>query len=142
MTAEQYLGKVEKLDLIISQDIERLNELRITAEGVRAIRYDRDPVQTSPSGDRLLDDVAKILELEDKLRHDITVAEQVKDQITREIQALDDPKEIDVLYRRYVRRQSMNDIADETNVSLRQVMRVLQDALNSFDVRMHVIKCH
>lgn len=142
MTAEQYLGKVEKLDLIISQDIERLNELRITAEGVRAIRYDRDPVQTSPSGDRLLDDVAKILELEDKLRHDITVAEQVKDQITREIQALDDPKEIDVLYRRYVRRQSMNDIADETNLSLRQAMRVLQDALNSFDVRMHVIKCH
>lgn len=142
MTAEQYLGKVEKLDLIISQDIERLNELRITAEGVRAIRYDRDPVQTSPSGDRLLDDVTKILELEDKLRHDITVAEQVKDQIAREIQALDDPKEIDVLYRRYVRRQSMNDIADETNLSLRQAMRVLQDALNSFDARMHVIKCH
>lgn len=71
MTAQEYLEGIERAERKIEAITRRLEELRTRAEGVGAIRYDKDRVQTSPQNS-MPDKVIKLCEIEDKYREAIS----------------------------------------------------------------------
>ena len=83
MTAQEYLEGIERAERKIEAITRRLEELRTRAEGVGAIRYDKDRVQTSPQ-DSMPDKVIKLCEIEDKYREAVIRAEVYKHEIHRD----------------------------------------------------------
>lgn len=138
MKAEKYLQQLELLDIKINQDIHRLEEMRVAAGGVGAISYDKDSVQTSPTGDRLCLDVARIVELERQITEDINGFVAGKNQIISEIQGLDDPLQVQVLYKRYVEYKTFFRIADEIGRKDRAIRYIHKHALAEFEQRYHL----
>lgn len=132
MTAEQYLEQIEAIDMQINQDIRRLEQMRSAATGTKAIRYDTDPVQTSPEGDRLLLDVAKYVELEKRINAEIDRFIDVKDLIIRQIRGLHTVKNVQFLYLRYVDYMPLEEVCKEMGVSYRQISRIRKGALMEF----------
>lgn len=132
MTAERYLEQIEAIDMQINQDIRRLEQMRSATTGTKAIRYDTDPVQTSPDGDRLLLDVAKYIELEKRINAEIDRFIDVKDLIIRQIRGLHTVKNVQFLYLRYVDYMPLEEISEEMGVSYSTVKRIRLSALAEF----------
>lgn len=132
MTAEQYLEQIEAIDMQINQDIRRLEQMHSAAAGTKAIRYDTDPVQTSPDGDRLLLDVAKYIELEKRINAEIDRFIDVKDLIIRQIRGLHTVKNVQFLYLRYVDYMPLEDVSEEMGISYSTVKRIRLNALAEF----------
>lgn len=135
LSAEQYLGQLEVIDIQINQDLRRLEEMKHAAGGMGAIRYDKDNVQTSPEGDRLCLDVARYVEFNQKIEAEVDRYVDIKNQLIGEIRVLHTPKSVDVLYRKYVEFKSLVEIADAIGLSYVQVKRVHKRALQEFEER-------
>lgn len=133
MTAEQYLRQIEVLDIQIQQDIEQLEELKVRARGVGAIRYDRNRVQTSPS-DRLCSDVCSIVTMDQKINDEIDHFYDAKQLIIKQIRGIRDPDLMQILYKRYVQYKMLKTIAMEMGISYNTVLAKHQKALAQFEV--------
>ena len=101
MTAKQYLRQIEKATATIEAYARRREELEARAQGIGAIRYDKDRVQTSPR-DTLPDAVIKLIELDARYMAAILNEQLFKADAMRRIAALKNPKHIKVLELRYV----------------------------------------
>lgn len=71
MTGKSLMKSIEKTRREIKMLLEQIERYRHLAEQVTAIRYDKDKVQTSPEGDRMVDIIAKIDEKTDELKDKI-----------------------------------------------------------------------
>lgn len=134
MTAEEYLGQIESMDIQIQQDLERLDELKHSASGVSAIRYDKDKVQTSPA-DRLCSDVCGIIAIEQKINHEIDQLYDAKELIIGQIRGLRDASMISILYKRYVQYRTLKQVALEIGMSYNTVLVKHRSALDMFGVK-------
>lgn len=132
MTAEEYLKQVEVLDIQIQQDLEQLEELKVRAQGVSAIRYDKDRVQTSPAGDRLCSDVCSIIGLDQKINEEIDRLYDAKQKIIREIRELKDAAMMQILFKRYVQYKNFKAVAIEMGIGYSTVLQKHRDALIKF----------
>lgn len=138
MTAEEYLGQIKVLDVQIQQDIEQLDELKNSARGVSAVRYDRDRVQTSPS-DRLCSDVCSIVMMDQKINEEINRLYDTKQQIIREIRSLNDATYIQILYKVYVQYKTLKVTGVEIGIGYTTVLAKHQDALEAFASRFNLV---
>lgn len=132
MTAEEYLGQIEALDVQIQQDIEQLEELKHRASGVTAIRYDKDKVQTSPS-DRLCGDVCNIVTMEQRINDEIGRFYEAKELIIRQIRGMHSADIVQILYKRYVQLKNLKQIAVEIGMGYSTVLQKHRDALVIFE---------
>ncbi len=132
MTAEEYLGQIETLDVQIQQDIEQLEELKNSALGVTAIRYDKDRVQTSPS-DRLCGDVCNIVTMEQRINDEIGRFYEAKELIIRQIRGMHSADIVQILYKRYVQLKNLKQIAVEIGMGYSTVLQKHRDALVIFE---------
>lgn len=133
MTAKDYLKQIELLDVKINQKEEQLACLRETAGGAAAIRYDKDNIQMSVSGDVLERNVIQLLELEDKIFQDKCRLESIRATIINQIQALEDKRYIEILYRRYVKFDKFEKIALDMSYDYTYVRQLHGEALGMFD---------
>lgn len=132
MTAEEYLKQIQVLDIQIQQDIEQLDELKHRAQGVSAIRYDRDKVQTSP-GDRLCSDVCSIVTMEDRINDEIDRLYDAKQLIIKQIRGLRDAMFIQILYKVYVQYKTLKQACLEIGIGYTTVLVKHHDALKQFE---------
>ena len=123
MTTKRYLeqiGRIEKLIRNKQLELEKLRELC----GNRGVSYDRERVQTSNISDttgRMGTELASISQQIDywmKKRH----------EIIGQIDKVDDVVAYEVLAYRYVQQMSIFDIADQLDISEKQVWRRLKKA--------------
>lgn len=133
MKAETYLSQLETLDIRIKQEQDLLERLYIQASGVGAMRYDKDRVQTSPAGDQLCSDVVNIVEQTERVRERINTYVDAQCKIVEQINSLQDPKEIRLLYLKYVEFKSIRDIIIEMEISDRWYHKIRKDGLKSFE---------
>ena len=86
MSSKEFLNKIRHIDMMIDCKLEQISELRSMLLP-SAIRYDEDKVQTSPSSDSIVDTLAKVVELEEKINADIdelvTLKSVARDKIER-----------------------------------------------------------
>ena len=151
MTAKQYLSRVHHLRRQCESLERKILILRTKAEGLRAITYDKDKVQVSPTN-TIEEAVVELSNLEDRYRHLIVAYSEAISTRIDQIQSLPDPRHAEVLMLRYIEeepnapggRMTFDDIAEEMHYTKRQVLRLHGKALTAFEKRYaeDVTKCH
>ncbi len=121
-----YLLRPRRLELSILRLCLQHEELQ-TCLLPAAIRYDKDVVQTSPE-DKLSDVAAAVLDLEDKIRRMKQQKARLILEISTAINKLDD-REAVILTAYYVKRLTMEDVADIIDKSLQHTYRLRKRAV-------------
>lgn len=133
MTAKEHLQSI----YAISQRIKRLNDrredLRNDLYSYGGIAYDRDRVQTSASGDRMAELVAKVDELDRDMEKEINRLQQQKQKIIAEIEKVPQENYKDLLFDRYVLCQRWEKIALDRDKGIRWIYRLHGKALSAFE---------
>jgi len=133
MKAKEYLQKLQRLDTVINQKIAELNDLRMKAEGVGSIDYARDKVQTSPAADApFANMVGQIADLKAEIGAEIEKYMHEKHRIINQIQALENSRHIEILYKRYVEFKSLEAIAAEMRFTYQYIVELHGCALREF----------
>lgn len=142
MTAKEYLSQVIKLKKKADSLTQQIIELRVKAEGVSAIVYDRDKVQTS-AADKMPDNVGDMLEVKDE--YDKVVAECLRciKECEDRISALQSVKQAEVLRWKYIKDNNgrpycFSEIAEKWDVSTKAVKRLHDRAINNFEKKWHM----
>lgn len=133
MTAKEYLQQLERADVIIEQKMKEQSDLEELSKCVLAIDYGKDRVSSSGTGDApFVNPVLKIVMLEQEINAEIDKYVDLKRKITGEIQSLQDPQFIKVLFKRYVEYKGFDKIAVELECSERNVYTIHGQALKDF----------
>lgn len=133
MTAKEYLQQLERADVIIEQKMKEQADLEELSKCVLAIDYGKDRVSSSGTGDApFVNPVLKIVMLKQEINAEIDKYVDLKRKITGEIQSLQDPQFIKVLFKRYVEYKGFDKIAVELECSERNVYTIHGQALKDF----------
>lgn len=133
MTGKEFLSEYGKLKSCIRSKKEQLLELQDSMTSLKAIRYDKDRVQSSPSGDPMLDGMIKIEEKSNSIAKDITRLTDMGDDIINRLSKMRSPALMDLLTRRYIRGESFEEIAVGMGYSYKTTLNYHGDALLEFE---------
>lgn len=132
MNAKEYLRQILKLADMIERRQEQADDIRHRMGGLSAIAYDKPVVQSSPSGDNV---VNLMCELYDATR-DICAwtrdYHQTKDRIISEIETLENRHYCKILFKKYVQDKRFEEIACEMNYSYDRIIHMHGEALAEF----------
>lgn len=129
--AKEYLKQVETLDTKIQQKKIELDSLKDGAIGLGAFDYSKEKVQTSAS-ESMSGKVAKYVDLENEIHEDIERFTELKHKVIGQIHMLDDPKYINVLFKKYIEYKGLKEISKELGYSYDHIRRVHGWALLAF----------
>jgi hypothetical protein len=136
--AKLYLLRLRALDLKIKQLTEEIDRLRSEATGLKSMQIRDDIVQHSASGDAMANAVIRIVDLEQQVSEKCQRYADMRTEIIDQIQSLDDPRYVEVLYLRYVRYMRMEEIAcvmhkpNGASYSYQHILRLHGEALQKF----------
>lgn len=119
--AKKYLQQIRLYDSRIST---KLEELQHTKEMVLRITPALKKDVVSGGGgtqDQLAEAVARIVDLEAEINHDIDRYVNAKQEISATLEKLSDPDQLQVLHKRYVQYMTWEQIACDMNMSYRNV---------------------
>lgn len=126
------LEKVARINTSLQINKTRLEDLRDRIEGLHSIQYG-DRVQKSGSADRIADSIAEIVSIEGRVTRETAELEKEKQFILEEIQRLEKPEYVEVLYCRYVALLSWKEIMVRLHYSKRHTLRLHEEALEAFE---------
>lgn len=139
MKAKEYLQQLQRLDSLINQRIKELCDLRVMLTNIGSFDYSKDRVQTSSSGDaQFVKTIGKIVELEEEINREINNFIDEKHKIINQIQTLQNPKHIDILYKHYVEFKRLEIVAIEMNYTYQYVVLLHGYALKEFSKKFNV----
>lgn len=137
MTAKEYLNKIHR-DLKTAEALHgKISALRSEMEGLKAVTYDRDRVQTSPA-DRMSEMIPRLVDLEEKYAK--AVADYYEGILVRvqQIAEIGRADYEEILRLRYIevnkegKRYTLEEIAVKTHRSFDRVAHLHGDALEAF----------
>lgn len=135
MKAKEYLQQLQRLNTMINQKIKELGDLRLMSQSVGDIDYSKERVQSSPSGDApFVKPVLRMIELEQEINAEIDRFVDEKHEIINQIQALQNPKHIDILYKHYVEFKRLEIVAVEMNFTYQYIVELHGTALKEFQL--------
>lgn len=130
--AKSYLMQIRWIDDDIKREEEEIIKLTAMAEGLRAITYDRDKVQTS-GNDCNTDTIIKLLEYKAKIEADSLELIELRSIIRNQIAAMQDPIYKQILFRYYMDGQRFETIASDLNYSYQYIINAHGRALQAFE---------
>ena len=128
MNAKEYLMQAKFLDMRINskiQQVEALNDLATSASSVLT-GMPRNPNKATS---KMSDAVAKIVDLQAEINHDIDELVDLKKAISYTIKAVPSPELQTLLEKRYLCFQSWEIIAVDMNYSMQHLFRLHDKAL-------------
>ena len=137
MTSKEYLSQAAVLKRRIKQVEDRIEEIRTELSSPKAIRYDKDMVQSSPTSDALANYVIRLEKEESKL---LKLKEQyleTREEIRMRLINVNPDIYSDLLYMRYLEQKTLVQIADELNYSYEWTCRLHGRALLAFSRIYH-----
>lgn len=129
--AKEYLKQVETLDTKIQQKKIELDSLKDNVISLGAFDYSKEKVQTSAS-ESMSGKVAKYVDLENEIHEDIERFTELRHKVIGQIHMLDDPKYINVLFKKYIEYKGLKEISKELGYSYDHIRRVHGWALLAF----------
>ena len=132
-TPKEYLRQLKTASIKIEQKEDELERLKAAAESISA-NNESERVQTTPR-DRISEDVARIADLKEEINRDIGELLILRNKIINEIQSLDNPVYIDILYKRYVEYKTLEEIAVEMSYTYVHTRRLHGLALQAFRIQ-------
>ena len=133
MTAKEYLSQARYLDARINskiKQVDRLNDLATSATSVLTGM----PHNPSGSISRMADTIAKIIDLQDEINHDIDTLVDLKSEIAEVIKAIPDVEQQTILEQRYLCFMPWEKIAVELQFTPRHIFRLHDEALKKIRV--------
>ncbi len=135
MNAKQYLRQAYRLDELIHNNEQELEELRELSTNLSATDYSKDKVQTSASNEASYTRIVeKIIELEKVIRADIEKLLSLKLEIRNVINEVQDNEQKLLLKCRYLNFMTWDCICEEMNISSRTAHRIHGFALSNVKV--------
>lgn len=131
MTAKEYLGEIQKYNRVVASLADQVNVLRNQIGGLKAITYDSDRVQTSPSN-KMEELMPKLIKAEEKYTAELIKYNNEVLKRTKQIATLSNPLHVSVLTLRYCNNKRWEEIAAATGYTFRHITRVHGDALQAF----------
>lgn len=131
MKAKTYLLQLQTYQREIKTLAEKIEELRTQAEGVKAIRYDLDRVQTTPEN-RQEAIIIRMVEVISKYAAAIVRYHEEVQTRQEQINGLADPVQIEILSLRYISGWTLNKIAREKHYSYEWIRHKHGAALQAF----------
>lgn len=131
MTVKQYLRQLARLAQhinILTDEVEE-RRTRLTSAAMPSLG---EKVQSSPQGDRFADMIAALADKDLQRQEQIYCYEVIRDRIVDEILGLDNDVHQAILYRRYVRQESLRQIAAELHYEYKYLCRLHGLALINF----------
>ena len=129
-TPKEYLRQLRTAEIKIEQKEEELERLKSSLESI-STGTDSERVQTTPR-DRISEEVTHIVDLEEEINADLGALLMLRNKIINEIQSMDNPVYINILYKRYVEYKSLEEIAVEMSYSYIHIKRLHGYALLEF----------
>jgi RNase H-fold protein (predicted Holliday junction resolvase) len=111
LKAQDFLRQVRKHDLQITNKLIEQQQWKDIALGITA-NMDGERVQSSGSKSKMANAVEKCVDMETEIDSLIDKLIDTKKEVIQTIEQLDSPTEYDVLHRRYIQFQGLQDIAD------------------------------
>lgn len=132
MKAKEYLSQAAVLKRRIKQIEDRIEELRTEVSSPKAIRYDKDMVQSSPAGDALASYMVRLekeqIDLYRLKAEYLEKREEIRTRLTR----VNPDLYSDILYMRYLEQKPLGQIAEELSYSYEWICRLHGRALQEF----------
>jgi hypothetical protein len=133
MKAKEYLHNLQRLDTLINQKIKELEDLRSTSTSIGSLDYSKDRVQSSPSGDApFVKVIGRMIDLEEEINAEIDKFVDEKHDIINQIQQLQNPKHIEILYKHYVEFKRLEVISVEMGYTYQYIVELHGYALKEF----------
>jgi len=133
MTTKTYLSQARYLDMRIKSKLQQIDDLNALATSCTAVMSGM-PHNPSPSTSRMADAIAKIVDLEDEIRCDMTELIDLKKTITGVIKAVANPELQTILEKRYLCYLSWEKIAVDMGYELRYVHKLHNRALEECEI--------
>lgn len=111
MDAKEFLRQVKKLDLQIKNKLIERQQWKDIALGI-TVSMEGDRVQSSSSQQKMADAVVRCVDMESEIDSLVDKLVDTKKEVVQTIERLESPTEYDVLHRRYIQFQSLQDVAD------------------------------
>ena len=108
--------------------ITEIEEIREEMRTVKAIRYDIDRVQTTPTNP-LEEAIIRLEERGEKLNRRLAVENEKLDKAERLIMLCSKPERRSILIQRYIARHGIQRIADDMNYDNSSVYRIIREAV-------------
>lgn len=132
MTAKEYLNQLKNIDKKICNLI--LEKESIWTMLTRTTTpYDKDRVQSSSNEDLKEELMDRLKELEKSINHETDKLIDKRTTIVNQINALNNYKSIDILYRHYVQFIPLTEIAKGSSYSYIWIKGLHSDALQEFE---------
>lgn len=132
MTAKQYLSQALRLRRLIRQTEEQIANIKLMATSTGAIRYDKDNVQSSPTNDAMTDYVVRLEAAEERARKLVMDYLETYMMIDNQIRQIMPGIYADVLYLRYIKGMTLEQIGEDLNYSEGYIRNVHGRALQAF----------
>lgn len=132
METKAYLKQIGRLDRMIKNKIIELDQYRDLEYSLGAISNE-ERVQTTLNPDKFTKKVEKVIQLEQKIDKLIDTFVDKKEVIISQIDGMEDDTHYEVLFLRYVKRETFEKIACDVGFSLRQIIRIHGEALREFE---------
>ena len=132
MTKEEYLELIQKLDLLILNELEELEKLNTIAAKVTQAN---DGMPHAPgASDKVGNGAIKIIEKQKEIDEIISLSIDLRKEIIGQIRKLH-KDEYDVLYKYYVLEMSIFDIADVRKKSETWVKEMKRKGINNIEIQ-------
>lgn len=131
MTAKEYLMEIQRCKRAMETLGQRAEQLRTEMEGLKAITYDKDRVQVSPSN-RMEELMPRLIEAEERYGKAIFKYHTMVQTRTEQIYNLGNEKLSSVLAYRYIDGLKWEQIAVKMGYSYRNVIKLHGKALGAF----------
>ena len=132
MTTKEYLKQIKVLDHKIKHKENQLAELRARIMQAGGVNYGRERVQSSPKGDKMAEDVIRMIDLQEQISAERAAYFKKKQEIVNRIHRMDEAAYIDVLIKRYVELKGFEVIAEEMHYSISYTYELHRKALHAF----------
>lgn len=132
MTAKEYLNEVNNYRRIIRSIELQIEEARHQATQIRAIVYDKDRVQTSPSASAMDQFIMRLDELGDRYVTNLIQYRAEIDKRSKMINALQNPTHAQILRLRYINGLKWKSICVEMGYTFRHTTKLHGYALQAF----------
>lgn len=126
---KDYLNQVRNADKMIDLKQKRLDELNAQKTAIGSQDFSRERVKSSPSGDTLSRLIDKIVDLQNEINADIDRFIDLKAEIMRKIEALQNADDRIFLYAKYFEYKKHSEIAEEMRYSERNIVKIHKRAL-------------
>lgn len=133
MTAKEYLGQAYRIDQRINSKLEQVTSLRNLATKATSTLSDIPPSGT-PNVHRMEDVIVKIVDMENEVNADIDKLIDLKQEIMRTINAVENPEYHTLLELRYLCFKSWEEISVKMGYTRRHLYRMRDAALQKIKV--------